>query len=330
MQTKSIKWGIIGAGDVCEVKSGPGFQKAANSELVAVMRRDGEKAKDFAQRHGVPNWSTNAEELFDASGIDAIYVATPPAHHLEYTRKALAAGKHVYVEKPMALDAREALEICELERASGGKVCVAHYRRQLPLYQRIESILRGGELGSPRLVSIKLIKTAPKQDDTSSANWRLQPTLSGGGLFHDLAPHQIDLLLKYFGEPEIAEGFSLRRAANSTCDDCVIGQMRFDGDVVFQGYWDFASPVDGDSESCRIECDKGVIEFGFFESTTVTVNTEQGSETFSEEPPAHIAQPLIEEVNRYFLGEAENPCSAQVGWKVMEIIDAFTRPRKVT
>lgn len=328
MHMKTIKWGIIGVGDVCEVKSGPGFQKATNSELVAVMRRDAEKAKDYANRHGVPKWSTDAEELIHAAEVDAIYVATPPAQHLEYTRRALAAGKHVYVEKPMALNAGEASEICELERVSRGKVCVAHYRRQLPLYQRIESILRGGELGSPRLVSIKLIKTAPQHHEASSKNWRLQPSLSGGGLFHDLAPHQIDLLLKYFGEPSRFEGFSLRRAANRKCDDCVIGQMQFDGNVAFQGYWDFASQVNGDSESCRIECDRGAIQFGFFESSTFTVETERGTETHSEEPPAHIAQPLIEEVNRYFLGEANNPCSANVGWKVMEIMDAFTRPFK--
>ncbi|MFQ5751457.1 MAG: Gfo/Idh/MocA family protein [bacterium] len=99
---KTIHWGIIGCGDVTEVKSGPAFNKIAGSKLIAVMRRDGEKARDYAQRHGVPKWFNDAEKLIHDSDVNAIYVATPPDSHAEYAIKAAKAGKPVYVEKPMA------------------------------------------------------------------------------------------------------------------------------------------------------------------------------------------------------------------------------------
>jgi predicted dehydrogenase len=83
---KTIRWGIIGCGNVTEVKSGPGFQKAKDSSLVAVMRRTGELAKDYAKRHGVPRWYDDAEALVHDPEVDAVYVATPPSSHKEFTK----------------------------------------------------------------------------------------------------------------------------------------------------------------------------------------------------------------------------------------------------
>ena len=325
---EKITWGIIGVGDVCEVKSGPAFQKASNSELRSVMRRDGEKAKDFAKRHGVLRWSDDADVLLNDPEINAIYIATPPDYHLEYTQRALVAGKHTYVEKPMARSGAEARQILKLAEGSKQKVVVAHYRRRLPLFMRIDELLKSGELGKPRHVSIQTIQ--PELDPLialSEVNWRMQPDISGGGIFHDLAPHQLDLILQYFGPPEAIQGFSLMRNTDGSCDDCVSGQMRFRDDVLFQGHWDFAS-VDGTiKDSCKIICDKGSIAFSFFRSPTLVVKSNNGIETSNYDPPEHIQQPMIEAVNDYFLGNDENPCSAGTGVQVMEMIDAFVTKR---
>ena len=90
---KTIRWGIIGCGAVTEVKSGPGFQKANNSELVAVMRRNGNKAADFAKRHQVPKWYDDADFLIQDDEVDAVYIATPPDTHKYYTLHVAAAKK---------------------------------------------------------------------------------------------------------------------------------------------------------------------------------------------------------------------------------------------
>ena len=88
MNNKVINWGIIGCGDVAEVKSGPAFQKCKDSNLVAVMRRNGRLAKDFADRHQVPLWYDDADKLLGNSDISAVYIATPPSTHLDYALKA--------------------------------------------------------------------------------------------------------------------------------------------------------------------------------------------------------------------------------------------------
>ena len=115
---KTIRWGMIGCGEVAEVKSGPGFYKSANSQLVAVMRRNGALAADFARRHGVPRWHDDADAIIHAPDIDAIYIATLTDTHRDYTLRCAAVGKPVYVEKPMALNHAQCQEMIAACRAA--------------------------------------------------------------------------------------------------------------------------------------------------------------------------------------------------------------------
>src|SRR5690554_6519027 len=148
-------WGMIGAGDVTEVKSGPAFQKVEGSELVAVMRRNAEKAEDYARRHGVTKWYTNAQELIDDPKINAIYIATPPDSHEDYALRALKAGKAVYVEKPMTLSSIQAQHIVKGVAYYGGKLTVAHYRREQPYFKKIKSLLDENAIGKPIMASLR-------------------------------------------------------------------------------------------------------------------------------------------------------------------------------
>lgn len=144
---KTINWGIIGCGDVAEVKSGPAFQKAPDSRLLAVMRRNAQKAQDFALRHKVPNWYTSAEDVLENDQINAVYIATPPDSHLKLALAALEAGKHVYLEKPMTLNASEAKKLVAKVETSGSKLTVAHYRRQLPAFLKVKELLGKKAIG---------------------------------------------------------------------------------------------------------------------------------------------------------------------------------------
>ena len=106
-----VRWGIIGVGNVTERKSGPGFQQAERSELVAVMRRNGDLAADYARRNGVPRWYDDADKLINDDEVDAVYIATPPDSHRDYAVRVANAGKPVYVEKPMARTHAECQEM---------------------------------------------------------------------------------------------------------------------------------------------------------------------------------------------------------------------------
>src|SRR5918997_410384 len=142
-----IRWGIIGCGDVCEVKSGPALQKAQGSRLVAVMRRDPAKAEDFARRHNVPRWYADADQLIADPEVGAVYIATPPGSHEELARKVAAAGKPCYVEKPMARNHAECVRMIAAFRAAARPLFVAFYRRRLPRFVKAKELIDAGRLG---------------------------------------------------------------------------------------------------------------------------------------------------------------------------------------
>ena len=149
---KQINWGIIGCGDVTEIKSGPAFNKVPNSRLVAVMRRDGAKAADYAQRHNVPRWYNDAGKLISDPEVNAIYIATPPGSHEEYALAAMGSGKPVYIEKPMAVNAAAAQHIADAVTSKNSKASVAHYRREQPLFKKIKELLAEKIIGEVLLV----------------------------------------------------------------------------------------------------------------------------------------------------------------------------------
>ena len=213
-----INWGIIGCGDVTEKKSGPAFNKIAGSSLMAVMRRDAQKAADYAHRHGVPNWYSHADEMMGQEDLNAIYVATPPSSHADYAIAALNNGFNVYIEKPVTRNAVEARKIAEVvKKYPGQKLTVAHYRRALPMFLKVKQLLADKLIGEVRTVQIRMWQSRkPALVANVADNWRVQPELSGGGYFHDLAPHQLDLMLFYFGEPEYYSGFFIKSIRRNT------------------------------------------------------------------------------------------------------------------
>src|SRR5258706_15119616 len=159
---KTIRWGIIGCGNVTEVKSGPALSKATNSELVAVMRRNGALAADYARRHGVPRWHDDAEAIIGAPDIDAIYIATLTDSHRHYTLRCAAAGKPVYVEKPMGMNHAECLDMIAACRVARVPLWVGYYRRALPRFQAVRDLLAAGAIGPVRMVVSRQFQRLPE------------------------------------------------------------------------------------------------------------------------------------------------------------------------
>jgi predicted dehydrogenase len=321
----NIKWGIIGCGDVTEKKSGPAFNKIANSGLVAVMRRDAEKAADYARRHNVDQWYSNANELMDNNDLNAIYIATPPASHMEYAITALNKGFNVYVEKPVTRNADEARQIADaVKQYPNQKLTVAHYRRAVPMFLKVKQLLENELIGEIRTVQIRMWQSRkPALVADVAANWRVQPELSGGGYFHDLAPHQLDLMLFYFGQPEYYHGFSLNQSDATPADDHVCGQILFKNKVVVNGSWCFNVAENQTIDSCEIVGTKGKITFPFF-GNYISWKTDEEEQTLTFTHPEHIQQPMIEKIIAYFNDEGPNPCSIDEAITLMDIMDAFT------
>lgn len=322
MNTQTINWGIIGCGDVTEIKSGPAFNKVPNSKLIAVMRRNAEKARDYARRHGVEKWYSNADELINDPGVNAIYVATPPSSHEEYAIKAMKAGKPVYVEKPMAISSTAAEKIEEAAKQTEVKTVVAHYRRQQPLFFKIKELLEQKAIGDVRLVQMKIFQ--PHQSSMiaqTETNWRIDPSISGGGLFYDLAPHQLDLMLYFFGEAKKISGISFNASGYYNADDITSGQILFDNNVLFSGSWCFTSYEREDR--CEVIGSNGKISFSVFDHNPLIIE-KGGKETILEfDKLQHVQQPMIQKVVEYFLGQSSNPCTAAEGVEVMKMMDTM-------
>src|SRR5512140_3227353 len=106
---KTIRWGMIGCGEVAEMKSGPALYRAAHSQLVAVADRHPDRAADFARRHNVPRWHDDAEAIIHAPAADIVYVATMTESHRDFVLRCAAAGKAVLTEKPMAMSHADCL-----------------------------------------------------------------------------------------------------------------------------------------------------------------------------------------------------------------------------
>ncbi|MEM8763344.1 MAG: Gfo/Idh/MocA family oxidoreductase [Bacteroidota bacterium] len=321
-ELETIKWGIIGCGDVAEIKSGPAFQTVENSELLGVMRRDRAKAKDFAQRHKVPLWTNNANDLLENSEINAIYVATPPSSHKDYAIAALMAGKHVYLEKPMTLNVSEGVVLSNALKNSTKKITVAHYRRKLPAFEKVKSLLAENSIGKVILADIQLFQ--PKKSNIvaqTDENWRLNPEISGGGYFYDLAPHQIDLMYHYFGRFEAVSGYAT--AKRNKVEETVNGIIRFKNGIQFRGLWNFTAPETYTKEECTIYGSEGTIRFSFY-GDKVKLCTANQDKTFTFKNPKHIQEPMIAATVNYFLGDATNPCSVEEGLDVMKAMEKLS------
>jgi len=320
-----VKWGIIGVGDVTEVKSGPAFNKVANSEIKMVMRRNLEKAKDYALRHSIKSFTNNADEVINNSEINAIYIATPPSSHMEYTVKAAEAKKHVYVEKPMAASYNECKKMIEVCESNGVKLFIAYYRRELDYFKKIKEIIESGVIGEIQYVDIKLLfQPYPRDYDKKNLPWRVQSKIAGAGYFYDLASHQFDYLDFLFGPIKSAKGNKTNQLKLYEAEDIVTASFLFESNIIGSGSWSFIMGNNPKVERTEIIGSKGRILFSFFEPDPIEVYTKDGIKKISIDYPKHVQEALINTVVKDILGVGEcvstGESGARTNWVMDEIL----------
>ncbi|MBC7920193.1 MAG: Gfo/Idh/MocA family oxidoreductase [Ferruginibacter sp.] len=319
----TVNWGIIGCGDVCEVKSGPAFSKIEGSKLVAVMRRDATKAKDYAARHGVARYYDQAHQLIDDEEVNAIYIATPPAFHEAYALMAMQAGKPVYIEKPVSTNSAACQRLIEARQQSQTRVTVAHYRRGLSLFKKAKALLLEGVIGPIRLIRMTTLQSAAGSNTAQvEDNWRINPTLSGGGLFHDLAPHQLDILYWIFGAPREVRGRALNQSGLYQAPDMTTVEAVFAHSVCLSGVWAFNVGASAAEEQCEIIGARGTLRFSFFKKSDLIIDTDSGTQRLAFTYPENIQHPMIAEVVKFFKGEGPNPCSLEEALVSMNMMDS--------
>lgn len=313
-----VRWGIIGVGDVTERKSGPGFQQAERSELVAVMRRNGALAADYARRHGVPRSYSEADDLIHDPEVDAVYVATPPDSHRDYVLRVAAAGKPVYVEKPMARSAAECEDMVSACARAGVGLFVAYYRRAMPRFATVKELVDSGRIGAPRSVTIRS-ERAGAVDGTGDPGWRVDPAVSGGGSFVDLGSHSLDLLDWLLGPVTDASGVAVNRGGRYLAEDVVTAAFGFASGVVGVGTWSDDSFRDADQ--VEIVGTAGSLSFSCFADEPLRLVTARGLEEIEAPYPQVVQLPLIQAVVDALTGRAQAPSDGHSALRTARVID---------
>ena len=297
MADKEIKWGFIGCGEVTEKKSGPAFSLVPGSSVVAVMGRNAERARSYAERHNIPRWYTDAQKLLDDPEVNAVYIATPPSSHVTYAIMAMKSGKPVYVEKPLAATYEECLRVIRVSRQTGVPCFVAYYRRYLPYFQKVKEIVESGQIG--KVVGVQIRFAVPPRDldyNRKQLPWRVQRDIAGGGYFYDLAPHQLDLLQELFGPITRCSGFCSNRAGLYDTEDTVSASFQFPDGLPGSGTWCFCAHDSARTDRIQIIGDHGQVSFSVFTYEPIELITEEGRQQLVIENPKHVQMPLIQQV----------------------------------
>jgi len=316
-----INWGIIGCGNVTEVKSGPAFNKVKDSRLVAVMRRDAHLAEDYAIRHNVPKFYTRASDLINDKEVNAVYIATPPQNHAEYAIEAIKAMKPVYIEKPMALNFSECERINEMADKYRIPVFVAYYRRALPGFLLVKDLIDRGSIGKVRLLQIQLFKPPTEDEKTGKPSWRVDPEVSGGGHFFDLASHQLDYLDFLFGPVQKVKSVVVNHSGLYKAEDFVSAEFVFCNNIVATGTWSFSVSTESTRDIIEIVGDEGSVKFSTFSFEPIVLTNASGSHMYINERPEHVQLNLIEKIVLSLNGEGASPSTGITGARTSRIMD---------
>lgn len=320
---KNLYWGFVGCGEVTEKKSGPAFGEVPGSRVVAVMSRNADRARSYAERHGIPRWYTDAQELIDDRQVNAVYIATPPSSHATFAIMAMKAGKPVYVEKPLAASYEDCARINRVSEETGIPCFVAYYRRYLPYFRRVKEIVNSGVIG--RLSNVQVRFSVPPRDldynSDGTLPWRLQPDIAGGGYFYDLAPHQLDLLQDMFGVITRAHGYCVNRAHLYNAEDNISACFLFENGLPGSGSWCFVGHQKAKEDRIDVMGEQGTVSFSTYSYDPIRLTTNEGTEDITVENPPYVQLPIIRKVIEDLQGIGVCECTSVSATPVNWVMD---------
>ena len=186
----TVGWGIIGIGKLSDASIAPAITADASSELVAACSRSADRAADFVRRHGGAPYD-DSEAMLANDGVQAVYISTPNALHAEHTLAAVRAGKHVLVDKPMALVREDGVTMTEAAAAAGVRLAVGFQLRHKATNIAGRAAIAEGAIGTPVLYELSI---GAGKNHFPYDTWRADPALAGGGTLQNQGTHIIDLL----------------------------------------------------------------------------------------------------------------------------------------
>ena len=192
---KKVRWGVIGAGGIADRRTIPGMMLCENAELAAVMEITAELAERCRSKWGCPKAYVRVEDLLADPDIDAVYIATPVFLHAQQVRAAADAGKHILVEKPLAMTSEEGRQVVEYCKSRGVLISAGFMMRYGSYVQEMKKAVAAGKIGRPVSGYAQFTCWYPDMP----GNWRQSRKQGGGGAMFDMGIHCIDLLQYILG-----------------------------------------------------------------------------------------------------------------------------------
>jgi len=314
----SLKWGLIGAGDIARKRVAPALRDLPSCDLVSVSRSRADLAESFANEFGVPKWFADWRDQMSDDEIEAVYIATPVYLHAQQTIAAAKAGKHVLCEKPMGLSLRECDEMIAACQANNVKLGIAYYRRFYPAAIRAKEIIDSGEIGKVSVAQINAFEFFdPPADDPR--RWLLDKTRSGGGPMIDFGCHRVEVLMNLLGQIGRVEGMTSNAAFGREVEDTALALLHFENGCCATITVSHASIEPRDT--LEIYGTKGSIHIPVLNKGDMTVMS-GGTTRFEQHPTGvNVHEPLIEDFTDAVLNRREPTISGHVGREVNLVIE---------
>ena len=313
---ETLKWGLIGCGDIAQRRVAPALRDLPTCELLAVTRARPNLAESFANQFGAKKWYTTWQDLLADRDIDAVYIATPVHLHAAQTIAAAEAGKHVLVEKPMAMNVTECDEMIAACRTNNVKLGVAYYRRFYPVVERIKTVINSGEIGKPVLVQIDAFEWFGPEPN-HPRYWLLEKQLAGGGPMMDFGCHRIELLVNVFGPVRHVTSIVSNVVFDREVEDTAVALIQFEsGPCAVLSVTHAASEP---RDTLAIFGTRGSIAISVLNHGEMRIRTGAGERDESHPPASNTHHPLIEDFVEAVLNGREPRVDGEIGRVVAKI-----------
>lgn len=317
----TLGWGVVSTGRAADVLVGPSINEAEDSHIVAVYSRDQEKADAYAEKHGAAHAYTSYDDLLADPAVDVVYIASPNALHFEQVVAAAQAGKHIYCDKPLAMNSDEARKAVAAAKEAGVKLGINFQLRHYAANDEAARLIRAGVIGDIRLMEI-----ASCAGDNPLKGWRTDPQLAGMGAVNNITVHPLDLAC-YFAGSEVSEIVALTNVGRTAeLETLPLVLVRFESGAM--AYINGNQAVANPRADLEIYGTKGRITG---HSTTrqaldgellVLVDGEEKSTPFTTKDGFKRA---ITAFNQAIIKDTEPNPSGEDGLRSVELVEAITR-----
>ena len=234
-----LRWGLIGASTIGREWMGPAIAAQSDSCISAVASSNPERAEQFAKALGIPKALTAVDDLLADPDIDAVYISTTNEWHEPQALAAVAAGKHIFCEKPLALSLDGAMRMVAAAEAAGVVMGTNHHLRNASAHRAMRDLIQDGAVGQPLAARVFHAVYLPPH----LQGWRIERPEAGGGVILDITVHDTDTL-RFVLRDEVKEVTAMTASqgmGKAGLEDAVMGVMRFRDGVLAQFHDAFTS-----------------------------------------------------------------------------------------